>query len=182
MRYKPMPIKIKVGEVAAAVEKEYPVVSKGVNVKRSLSGELLFMSHPHLDLVVKENKVIAFSKNGKYTDEAYAAMKRLFDFLARKGIVFFDSIQGGNIYGSLEGKLQQSLDDEAVKQLVIFQVGVFLETENDEIYDDYYEQEVDDWYTEPTAEDSTALGKVPQEPKKGSIPQTPSPVTLVYRI
>ena len=176
-----MSIKIKVGEEAVA-KKEYPVVSKGVNVKRSLDGELLFMSHPHIDMVVKENKVIAFAKNGKYTDEAYAAMKRLFDFLARKGIVFFESIRGGNIYGSLEGKLEQSLDDEAVKQLVIFQVGAFLKTEDDEIYDDYYEQEVDDWLTEPTEEDSTALGKVPQEPKKGSIPQTPSPVTLVYRI
>lgn len=182
-----MTIKIKVGEQAkvgeeAVAEKEYPVVSKGVNVKRSLAGELLFMSHPHLDVVVKEDKVISFAKNGKYTDEAYAAMKRLFDFLARKGIIFFESIQGGNIYGSLEGKLQQSLNDEAVKQLVIFQVGTFLETEESEIYDDYYEQEVDDWLTEPTEEDSTALGKIPQEPKKGSIPSTPNPVTLVYRI
>ena len=176
-----MTIKIKVGEEAVS-KKEYPVVSKGVNVKRSLAGELLFMGHPQLDVVVKEDKVVAFAKNGKYTDETYAAMKRLFDFLARKGIVFFDSVQGGNIYGSLMGKLQKSLDDEAVKQLVIFQVGVFLETEHTEIYDDYYEQEVDDWFTEPTEEDSTALGKIPQEPKKGVIPSTPNPVTLVYRI
>ena len=176
-----MTIKIKVGEEAVS-KKEYPVVSKGVNVKRSLDGELLFMSHPHLDMVVKEDKVVAFAKNGKYTDEAYAAMKRLFDFLARKGIVFFDSIEGGNIYGSLEGKLQQSLDDEAVKQLVIFQVGTFLDTEDSEIYDDYYEHEIEDLLTEPTEEDSTELGKIPQAPKKGSIPSSPRPTTLVYRI
>ena len=37
------------------------------------------------------------------------------------------------------------------------------------IFQQAYDDEVDDMYTEPTEEDSTRLGKVPQEAEKGSI-------------
>ena len=32
-----------------------------------------------------------------------------------------------------------------------------------------YDEDIEEWYTEPTDEDSTALGAVPEEAEKGTI-------------
>tara|TARA_R110002012_G_scaffold94252_2_gene228233 strand:+ start:1224 stop:1748 length:525 start_codon:yes stop_codon:yes gene_type:complete len=174
-----MTIKIKVGRMA-----QKQSIQRKIAVKKSLNGDLMFLSHPHINVIVKKeiNKVLAFAKDGNYTEEAYAAMKRLLTHLADAGLISFDSIQGGNIYASLEGILQEPDSDRSVLQLVTFHVGEWLNKESTEIYDAYYQEEVEDFYLDPTPEDSTALGQVPQEAHKGVLPNDPYATPLVYRI
>jgi len=183
-----MTIKLKVGKVKEReeeqeVKKEKPSITKKIPVKKGLDGDLLFLTHPKIDIVLKPEKVLAFAKNGKYTDEAYAALKRLFSLLANKGAVKFENIQGGSVYGSLEAPVVKPSAGQSVIQVLTYLIGEFIVTEQSEIYDEYYEEEIMDWLTDPTEEDSTALGEVPQAPEKGVLPDNPQPsrMHLVYR-
>ena len=181
-----MTIKLKVGKIKKRQEKkeeQKPVITKKIPVKRGLDGDLLFLTHPKIDIVLKTDKVLAFAKNGRYTDEAYAALKRLFDLLSRKGGIGFDEIQGGSVYGSLEAPHAEPAAGQSAMQVLTYLIGEFLVQEKSEIYDEYYEEEIMDYLTEPTDEDSTPLGEVPQSPDKGVLPTNPSPVGLylIYR-
>ena len=181
-----MAIKLKIGKVKEREEeqppqKEKPSIIKKIPVKKGLDGDLLFLTHPKIDIVLKPDKVLAFAKNGKYTDEAYAALKRLFNLLANKGAVKFDEVEGGSIYGSLETPVLEPTAAQSAIQVLTYLIGAFLEHEKTEIYDEYYEEEIMDWLTEPTEEDSTELGEIPQAAEKGVIPADPTPMYLVYR-
>jgi len=174
-----MTIKIKIGKAA-----ERASVQRKIAVKKSLDGNLMFLTHPHINVIVKKekNKVLVFAKESSYTDEAYAAMKRLLVYLAGVGLIAFDSIQGGNIYASLEGILVEPSDERSMLQLVTFHIGEWLNKESSEVYDEYYQEEVEEYLLEPDDEDSTELGEIPQEADKGVLPKDPQVAPLVYRI
>jgi hypothetical protein len=58
----------------------------------------------------------------------------------------------------------------SVTDLSVLSVGKFLEKEKPEyVFQKAYEEEIEDMYVDPTPEDSTELGEVPQAAKKGSI-------------
>tara|TARA_R110002020_G_scaffold59181_1_gene161634 strand:- start:386 stop:904 length:519 start_codon:yes stop_codon:yes gene_type:complete len=172
-----MTIKIKIGRA----EKKN-TVSRSVPVKKSVAGDLMFLTHPHINIILKKEKVLTFAKNSNYTEDAYAAMKRLMNYLAESGLVGFDSIEGGNVYASLEAKLETPSDDRSILQLTTFHIGEFLQKEKDEIYDEYYADEMEEYLLDPPDEDTTELGEVPQEEKKGIIPKNPMITPIVYRI
>jgi len=174
-----MTIKIKVGRLARKQS-----VQRKIAVKKALNGDLMFLSHPRINTIVKKEntKILTFAKDSKYTDDAYAAMKRLLAYLAEVGLVGFDTIQGGNIYASLEAMLVEPDDERSIVQLVTFHIGEWLNKESSEIYDEYYQDEVEDYLLEPDDQDSTELGEVPQEEKKGTLPRDPKVTPLVYRI
>ena len=174
-----MTIKIKVGRAAKKQS-----VQRKIAVKKALNGDLMFLSHPHVNAIVKKdkNKLLTFAKDAKYTDDAYAAMKRLLTHLADAGLVGFDTIQGGNIYASLEATMVEPPEDRSIIQLVTFHIGEWLNKESSDVYDDYYQDEVEEYLLEPDDEDSTELGEVPQEEKKGTMPRDPKVTPLVYRI
>tara|TARA_R110002020_G_scaffold199757_1_gene401300 strand:- start:546 stop:1070 length:525 start_codon:yes stop_codon:yes gene_type:complete len=174
-----MTIKIKVGRAAKQQE-----TSRKIAVKKSLNGELMFLSHPHINAIIKpsRNKVLAFAKNGNYTDEAYSAMKRLMTHLADVGLIFFDSVQGGNIYASLEGTFQEPSDEQSWLQLATFHLGEWLNKESAEVYDAYYAEEIEEYLLEPDDQDSTELGEVPQEADKGVLPKDAYVNPLAYRL
>jgi len=174
-----MAIKIKIGRAA-----ERDSVQRKIAVKKSLDGNLMFLSHPHINVIFKKdkNKILTFAKDAKYTDDAYAAMKRLLAYLADVGLVAFDSVQGGNIYASLEGLLVEPSEERSIVQLVTFHIGEWLNKESSEVYDEYYQEEVEEYLLDPDDEDSTELGEVPQEAKKGVLPKDPRITPLVYRL
>jgi len=161
------------------------LVTKKISVKKTIDGNLMFLTHPHINVSVNVNKgtVLTFAKDGNYTDDAYAAMKRLLNYLAESGLVAFDSIQGGNIYASLQATFLKPKDEErSLVQLITYHVGEFLDKEDLEVYDEYYADEFEEYLLDPDEEDSTELGEVPQEEKKGVLNNDPQVTPLVYRI
>ena len=42
------------------------------------------------------------------SEVVYGAESRLMEWMRKSGIIEYDSIQGGNVYGSLEGKIHES--------------------------------------------------------------------------
>ena len=77
--------------------------------RSAINGDLMILDHKDIDIVLKQKdgKIITFAKE-TISDYTYGAEARLLEFMRKRGVLEYDSIQGGNIYGSLEGKLMTS--------------------------------------------------------------------------
>lgn len=157
------------GITIKVVEKDR--IEAKLKLRSSINGDLMIMDHKDIDIVIKQNdkKVVAFAKE-TLSDLVYGAESRLFEYLRQNGLIEIDSIQGGNIYGSLEAKLQEG---EKVMEIAIMKIAEWMEGEAPMItgrtgYDDMQ----DDHLLEPDGEYSTELGEVPAAEEKGSINQS----------
>ena len=105
------------------------------------------------------------------TDNVYGAESRLFEHLRKHGIVAYDSIQGGNIYGSMEAKIIDSKKYDSVKSALI-QIAEWFREEIPMMQDlEVHDDMMDDAMVNPDEEHATELGEVPHEEEKGSILQ-----------
>ena len=154
-------IKIKVGGPQATVE---------LQARKALDGSLLIMDHNKIDIAVmpKQMTVVTVPKTNT-SEDVYPYQDRLLELLADKGIIDRSSIQGGNVFRSLEGKLFEN-DDINPLQAATFVIAEFIhdEAEYERIADEY-EKELEDMYTRPDDRDSTEYGEVPQYAEKGSM-------------
>ena len=154
-------ITIKIGGPQATVE---------LNARRALDGSLLIMDHQKIDIAVVPSsmKVITVPKSVS-AEDVYDFQNRLLEMLADKGIVDRASIQGGNVFRSLEGALYES-DQINPLQAAVYVISEFIgiEAQHEKAADDY-EKELEDMYTHPSDRDSTEYGEVPQYAEKGSM-------------
>ena len=158
------------GVKVVIVEKDR--IEFNLNLRNALNGDLLILDHKDIDIVVRptEKKVVIFAKE-IMTDAVYGAESRLLEYLRNQGVINYDSIQGGNIYGSLEGQIMNSETHDPVK-VTLLKISEWMKEEAPYIkgttaYDDLQ----DDALLDPDNEYSTELGEVPHEEEKGSILQ-----------
>ena len=143
-----------------------------LNARENLNGDLMIYDHKDIDIVLmqEKKKIIAFAKD-MLTDNVYGAESRLFEFLRKKGIVAYDSIQGGNIYGSMEAKILDSKKYDSVKSALL-NIAEWFKEEGpmlDQLED--HDEMMDDQLVNPDDDKATELGEVPHEEEKGSILQ-----------
>ena len=144
-----------------------------LNMRRALNGDLMIFDHADIDIVVmlESKKIVAFAKD-LMSEVVYGAESRLFDHLKKKGVVAFDSIQGGNVYGSLEAKILDSKELDSIKAS-LYEISQWMDDERPYFKSmEAYDEMMDDALLDPDAKDSTELGEVPQEAEKGSINQS----------
>ena len=143
-----------------------------LNAREALDGNLMIYDHKDIDIVLmqEQKKIIAFAKD-ILTDNVYGAESRLFEFLRKKGIIAYDSIQGGNIYGSMEAKILDSKKYNSVKAALINIAEWFKEETPMMDYVDSHDDLMNDALLNPDDEHATELGEVPHEEEKGSILQ-----------
>jgi len=142
-----------------------------LKLRSALNGDLIILDHKDIDIVVqpKNNKVVTFAK-AILSDAVYGAESRLLEFLRKHGVIEYDSIQGGNIYGSLEGKIMESDGSKDPINSTLLNIHEWMKTEQAYIQGTTaYEEMQDDALVEPDNKDSTDLGEVPQSAEKGSI-------------
>jgi len=163
------PIHIKVG---AAARKPVPSITLELNIRKSLSGDLMIFDHADIDIVMssKNNKITAFPKE-TMNDIVYGAQNRLFTFLRKKGIVIAESVQGGSYYGAIEGMMEAPYSDKInAAKFALINISKFIEEERP-----YFENleamvsATDSEFVDPDLADSTELGEVPQQAQQGSI-------------
>ncbi len=167
-------IKVKISDPDLRVEivDENSPISFKLNARKTLNGDIMIFDHTDIDIIVltEKKKVVAFAKN-IMSDIVYGAETRLFEFLRTKGVVAYDSIQGGNVYGSLEGVILESKELDSTK-IVLLNISKWMDKERP-----YFEsmkahdQMMDDVLLQPDDEHATELGEVPHEEEKGSILQ-----------
>ena len=95
-------------------EHKYSVI-----MREALNGDLMIMDHNDIDIILmkEKKKIVAFPKD-LMSEVVYGAESRLMEHLRKKGVIQFDSIQGGNVYGSLEGKILESKDSDEISLTV----------------------------------------------------------------
>lgn len=143
-----------------------------LNMRKALNGDLMIFDHKDIDIVIMpdKKKIVAFAKD-LMSEVVYGAEARLMEYLRRTGIIQFDSIQGGNVYGSLEGKIHESKERDAIKA-TLYQVSEWMDSEAPYIEATKgHDEQMEDALLKPDSENSTELGEVPQEEEKGSIRQ-----------
>lgn len=162
-----MGILVKLGNDSAA-----QTVTLELKARKSIDGNIMIFDHNEMDIVImpQKSKIVTFAKED-FSETVYGAQNRLFEFLKRKGVVDYETIRGGNVYGSLEGMIPTP-QDEGVNSIDYAIYGIYKFLKEEAPYYNYiedYEEMLDDYFTKPTNEDSTELGEVPQSTEKGSI-------------
>ncbi len=141
-----------------------------LTARETLNGDLMIYDHKDIDIVLmqEKKKIIAFAKD-MLTDNVYGAESRLFEYLRKHGIIAYDSIQGGNIYGSMEASLLESKDSLSS---ALIQIAEWFKSEKPMMdFLDSHDEDMDDTLLNPDDEHATELGEVPHEEEKGSILQ-----------
>lgn len=150
------------------------IVEFKLNARKALNGDIMIFDHSDIDIVVllEKKKIIAFAKD-LMSEVVYGAESRLFEFLKKKGVIAFDSIKGGNVYGSLEGTILESKELDSIK-LSLLNISKWISSEKP--YMDLSKNHDDlmsDYLTNPSDDMSTDLGEIPHEEEKGSIKKNP---------
>ena len=99
-------IKVQVGEPEDDKNVVYNPKMKMI-LRKTLGGDYAIYDHYDMDIVIQPEKkqVLAFAKN-EMSDDVYAAQDRLFVFLQKKGVILPETVQGGNVYGSMHKLFQ----------------------------------------------------------------------------
>ena len=143
-----------------------------VNMREALNGDLMFMDHKDIDIILmkEKKKIVAFPKD-LMSEVVYGAESRLMEYLRKKGIIQFDSIQGGNVYGSLEGKILESKETDEIA-LSVYQLNEWIKSEfPSSARKEKYTKQIKNMELDPDDNLSTELGEVPHAEEKGSIRQ-----------
>ena len=120
----------------------------------------MIFDHEDVDIVLMptENKIISFAKD-MFSDKVYEAQDRLFKYLKNKGVIAFESIQGGNVYGSMEAAILTSINEDVdPMQATLYSVSKFIDEEKPyfRAREDHEEDEME-YLLEPGKENSTEL-------------------------
>jgi hypothetical protein len=175
------------GSINIKIVADQPDEPKPVTVemvaRRALNGDIMIFDHDLMDIVVspQKNKLITFPKNLKQR-EVYPTQDRFYEFMAKKGVIERSSIQGGNVYSSLEAEIHESkIEGIDSVQTAIFMTSVFLEQEKPDIFARRdLKQDMLQHFADPDDENSTELGEIPQSDKKGSLDHTVRPYGYQY--
>jgi|TARA_E500000318_G_scaffold89614_1_gene87231 hypothetical protein len=171
-------VKVKVNDAPLRVNISDPsrqVYEFKIKLRRALNGDYMIFDHNDIDIMilVEKKKIVAFAKD-MMSDVVYGAENRLFNYLRKQGVIAYDSIQGGNVYGSMEGLMLEMKGGKQPETVdyILYQISEWLNTEkpyyeSNEAHDDM----MDDHLLNPDDEFSTELGEVPHEEEKGGILQ-----------
>jgi hypothetical protein len=167
MAKKKLVITIKKGPSTPSVEETPPVEMKpekepqaqvSLKIRKTLDGNYIVSDHTDIEIVISpsQNKVIAFAKD-TFDDYVYEIQDKLFKFLVKKGIIDPNTVQGGNVFMSLEGTITTPKDpSHNAVQMTILNVGRFIENEKPKyLLRKAYEEEDERRLTEPGPKDST---------------------------
>jgi len=153
-------------------EKSSPVAAKiDLVIRRTMDGDYMIMDHTDIDIIVmpKKMKVVAFPKE-LMSDLVYATETRMFKYLASKGLIEIDSVQGGSIYGSLQARMLKGESFDTTKMMIL-NLQKWIDEERPYFeFVEKFEDMVIDRFVDPSDEESTELGEIPHQDVKGSAP------------
>ena len=178
-----MEINVNITSDEPAPSKPQYVVS--LNLRRTLSGDIIIFDHKDLDIVImpKKEKIMTFSKEN-YGDHVYKTADRLFRHMSTNGVIEFDSIQGGNVYGSYEARLQKSDKNNNI-QMALMVIDKFIQKEKPYFeLDEHWAIEHEQSLTDPDPEESTEFDASRHSADKGSIRPGLKPfgIANIYRL
>tara|TARA_B100001094_G_C17957915_1_gene683937 strand:- start:209 stop:754 length:546 start_codon:yes stop_codon:yes gene_type:complete len=166
-----MTVKVRIGtpEPEQAAEPK-PVTSVQLQIRTTLNGDIYISDHSDIDIIIlKDKKKILTIAKDLMSELVYGAQDRLFKYLVSRGVVTPDTVQGGSVYGSMEGTVQDSEEFNSIN-MAILNLSKWMDTERPYFtFMDEFEEMETERYVDPDEEDSTELGEVPQAEEKGAL-------------
>jgi hypothetical protein len=161
-----MPMKIEIVIDNKKVEKIL------LKARKTIDGNIIISDHPELDIfiLISKGKIVAIPKE-EMDDEIYDTQNRLFRFLTKKGVIDHSSVQGGNLFMSMEAKIPEA-DKGEKTQFVLYTISLFIEKELPFYRDQKeFEQEMEKSLLEPEVDEYTDLNTAKHHAEtKGSLP------------
>ena len=142
-----------------------------LKAKKAFDGNIIIYDHADVDIVLmpEQQKIVTFKKDSVNGDIAYGAASRLFAELSTLGIIDRTSIQGGSIIDSYEASILEN-ELKSPSKVTLLAISKWIESERPYFeYGEDYEDIIADRFVDPSDEESTELGEVPQDKQKGSI-------------
>lgn len=185
-----MPFEISIKDKPLDLEKAKIVIkdkdSKKIklSVRRTLDGNLIVQDHHSINIVVipDKGKILSFPK-GEYSEDCFSDQDDLFKHLVSVGAIKPDSINGGNIYGSLEAayNIDKKGDEEPIEVILLNLYNFLNKTKEDYKIKKKFVDDLEKSLLDPEEEESTEMGEIPHGKFKGSIPIYGFPTRGVYR-
>ena len=99
------------------VDENELLASFSMKAKKTLDGNVIIFDHDDIDIILKpeQNKIVTFKKDGVNGDIAYGASDRMFRYLASKGVVNLEDVQGGGTLDSFEARIPESNVEVPIK-------------------------------------------------------------------
>jgi hypothetical protein len=161
-----MPIKINIVEDGKEVEKIL------LNARKTIDGNIIISDHPDMNILVipSKNKIVSLPK-GELDDELYDSQKRLFDFLFKKGIINYDTIQAGNLFMTKEATIPDVIGEGDKIQYCLYAISNFIDEELP-FYENMkeFEKEMEKNLLEPEVDEYTEFDPSRHAASKGSLP------------
>jgi len=160
-----MPLRIKLGSYDSSAAKPDPQATVTLQAQKTLDGNILINDHEKMDIIIvpSQKKVVTLPK--PYSgDNVYEYQKDLLHDLFKEGTIKYDSIQGGPIFGALEGTYSENDKVDPVQAILLGVEKYIARTAFSEVRAEDYDQAIEDRFTDPTDEDSTEWGSIkPQQ-------------------
>lgn len=153
------------------IDEDEVLASVKLKAKKTLEGNIIIFDHGDIDIVLKpeHEKIVTYKKDSVNGGVAYGAADRMFKYLASKGVISLDSVQGAGVLDSFEAKIPQTNIEVPIK-VIMLTLAKWIEKERPYFeYGDDYEDMMKDRLLEPDDQEATELGEVPQDKSKGSI-------------
>ncbi len=162
-----MPITLKIKIADKPIEKIL------LKARKTIDGNIIVPDHPDMDIMIvpAKNKVVSLPK-ADLDDELYDSQKRLFDFLTRRGVVDFSTVQDGNLFMTREATIPEVVGGEGDKiQYCLYAVSNFIDKELP-FYNNMkeFEKEVEQNLLEPEVDEYTEFDPNRQSDVKGTMP------------
>ena len=141
-----------------------------LDINKTISGNIIINDSPDYEIMInpKNRKIITFPK-GTFSDGNENDQLEFFNFLRRQSAIKHDSVQGGYVFGSYDALYPEGEEENSLNYL-LYCISEFFKVKLPELKkkQDYLEKRKQFIY-EPDDENSTDLGDVPHEERKGSI-------------
>lgn len=145
-----------------------------LNMRRTLSNNILIRDHPEFVIVISEkNKKVTTFPRENIDELTYDHQDKFFQYLIDRGVIEPETIQGSIIYNGIEGKYVDNYETNSVNQILLSIYDYMAKYKLEDSKYKKYEEDYREYILNPEDEDTTELGEIPQEDQKGSISKHP---------
>lgn len=151
--------------------------------KKTLDGDIMIFDHDLIDIVVSKEKLkVSLFPKDVLSEEVTLIQEKMLTKLAKRGVIDISTIRGGSIHSCLEGTILESAEETVSSfQVALLEIHRFLENEKINISSrKKFKKDLQDFFLDPTEEESTELGEVPHKEKKGSLDHQVRPYGYQY--
>jgi hypothetical protein len=152
--------------------RDAPLEKIHLKAKKSIDGNIIISDHPDMEILVlpEKSKVVVLPKE-ELDDELYDSQKRLFDFLVKKGVVAFDTVQDGNLFMTKEATIPEVSGEGDKIQYCLYAISNFIDEEMPFYqHRKEFEKEMEDKLLEPEPDEYTEFDPSRHADTKGTLP------------